>query len=137
MKPHASARSLVSDRGGSAAVEFALVGPVFFILLFGILQLGWAFHCASSVQYALERASRTVMLDESANEDDVREVMTNFLDNVASTDFEIALSDSTINGVEFVRLQSTYNHVVDIPFVPTLTLQFSSVQIAQRPDDEE
>ena len=36
------ARSL--DEKGTAAIEFALVGPLFFLLVIGSFNLAWAFH---------------------------------------------------------------------------------------------
>lgn len=134
MNPRASADRLADDTGGSAAVEFAIVAPLFFMLLFGIIQLGWAYHCASSVQYALEHASRAVMLDADTDADDVREAMAAFLQDVARDDFDLTLEDVEINGTDFARMTATYDHEVDVPLLTPFTLHFSSVQIAPRPE---
>ena len=38
------------NRGGSAAVDFALVAPVFFALLFGILESGLLFFADQTLE---------------------------------------------------------------------------------------
>ena len=104
------------------------------MLVFGIIQLGWALHCASSVQYALERASRIVILDPDADATDVRAAMNAFLDDTARDEFGLTMEDISINGAAFARMTSTYDHAVDIPFVPVFSLHFTSVQLEPRPD---
>jgi len=42
------------ERRGSAAIEFALVSPIFIILLFGVVELGFASRDAMRVQDAAE-----------------------------------------------------------------------------------
>lgn len=135
MKLRASARTFARHKRGSAAIEFAMMAPVLFTILFGTFQLGWAYHCAGSVQFALERASRTLMVDADADQTDVRAIMDGFLDNVANDAFEVSLDQVVINGVTFSRATSTYQHTVDIPFVPPFDLNFTAVQIVPRPED--
>lgn len=45
---------------GSAAIEFALVAPVFFLLLMGTIEAGIIFFAQSSLQNALNDAARLV-----------------------------------------------------------------------------
>jgi Flp pilus assembly protein TadG len=47
-----------SGSAGSAAVEFALVAPLLFLLLFAAVEFGRAWWAKSSLQYAAERAAR-------------------------------------------------------------------------------
>lgn len=49
---------LMADRGGAAALEFAIVAPVFFALLFGIVQLGILFQAQSGLRNSVEDAAR-------------------------------------------------------------------------------
>jgi Flp pilus assembly protein TadG len=51
-------RAFGSSNTGSAAVEFAFVAPLLFLLMFAIVEFGRAWWAKSSLQYAAERAAR-------------------------------------------------------------------------------
>ncbi|MEZ5811568.1 MAG: TadE/TadG family type IV pilus assembly protein [Rhizobiaceae bacterium] len=55
------------DRSGAAAVEFAIVGPIFMLILMGLLAFGIYFGAAHSVQQLAADAARTAVagLDEA------------------------------------------------------------------------
>lgn len=48
------------DARGSAAVEFALVAPLFLALVFSILEAGWYFFVRSAVEQAGANAARLI-----------------------------------------------------------------------------
>ena len=52
-------------RSGSAAVEFALVAPMFFALLFAIIETGLVFFASQSLETALQDSARTIMTGEA------------------------------------------------------------------------
>jgi hypothetical protein len=63
---------LFSNRGASA-VEFALIMPIFFLLLFGIVDFGWYFFNQHTIQYATREGTRLALVgatlkDEHGNE---------------------------------------------------------------------
>ena len=51
-------RAFGRSNTGSAAVEFAFVAPLLFLLMFAIVEFGRAWWAKSSLQYAAERAAR-------------------------------------------------------------------------------
>ena len=53
-------RRLCRDTAGAAALEFAIVAPVFFALLFSIFEAGYYFFVTSAVDQATARAARLV-----------------------------------------------------------------------------
>lgn len=55
-------------RDGSAAIEFALVGGLFFAALFGTFELAVVFTVDSLLQEATERAGRLVRTGQAASE---------------------------------------------------------------------
>ena len=134
MKLRGSDKSFARQEEGATAIEFAMAAPLVICLLFATFQFGWAYHCASSVQFALVRASRTLMVNADADQEDVRTTMQSFLEDVASDDFDVVLEPVTINGSEFSRVTSTYVHPVIIPFVPAFDLHFTAVQVVSRPE---
>ena len=55
MKRH---RAIVRDERGSAAVEFAIVGPIFLTLTIGMIYTCLLLFSMGSMQYAVEEAAR-------------------------------------------------------------------------------
>lgn len=53
-------RRWVEDKRGAAAVEFAIVAPLFLALLFSILEAGYFFFVSSAVDQATARAARLI-----------------------------------------------------------------------------
>lgn len=52
--------AFLRDNAGQAAVELALVSTPFFLLLFGIVELGLIFLVSSSLENATAQAARTI-----------------------------------------------------------------------------
>src|SRR5262250_260112 len=49
------------SRRGSAALEFALVAPVFFVLLFGIIETGIMFFASQVLETITQNSARRIM----------------------------------------------------------------------------
>lgn len=54
------------DETGAAAVEFALVAPVLFMLLFGIIEFGNVYNVQIQVTSAAREAARTMAVENNA-----------------------------------------------------------------------
>jgi Flp pilus assembly protein TadG len=121
-------RRLPGDRSGAAAIEFALVFPVLVTLLIGLLQLGWALHCASSVRWALETSARTLLLNPGATAGDLKTAMVAKLSNVAdSSNLSVTLTTQTAaGGAKVLHAASTYAYVLQVPLLPGWTLTFNA-----------
>ncbi len=48
---------------GAALVEFAIIVPIFFLLVFGIIEFGWAFFQQLDVRHGAREASRLVAVN--------------------------------------------------------------------------
>ena len=48
-----------SDRRGSHLIEFALVTPLFLILVFGVVEFGWFFTRQLAVTHSAREAARS------------------------------------------------------------------------------
>lgn len=53
------------DIAGSAAVEFACTAPLLILLLFGIVETGRVLWTKNSLQYAVERATRCGVVNQT------------------------------------------------------------------------
>ena len=55
------------DRRGGAAIEFAILAPVLFGILFGIVEVGRMFYVRHALEYATEQAARYYMLNPTTD----------------------------------------------------------------------
>ncbi|SJZ65603.1 TadE/TadG family type IV pilus assembly protein [Consotaella salsifontis] len=55
------------DRGGAAALEFALVAPIFFALVFSIFEAGWLMTQSMMLDQAVEGTVRLLRLGKLGN----------------------------------------------------------------------
>ena len=62
--PGATAR-LIEDSRGATAVEFAIIAPVFFLLLFGAIEGGQMLWTQNALQYAVEQAGRCAIFNKA------------------------------------------------------------------------
>ena len=54
-------RRLVNCRRGTTAIEFAFIAPIFFALLFAILETGLVFFNQQAIQTAATQSARLIM----------------------------------------------------------------------------
>jgi Flp pilus assembly protein TadG len=75
----AFARTLRRSQSGAAVVEFGLLAPLFFMMLFGVLQTGIYLQNYNAVQSVTSDAARHVMIeyqkDNPLAEDQIRSVL--------------------------------------------------------------
>lgn len=53
------------DRKGQTLIEFALVAPLLFVLLFAIVDLGWMFYVNLTMQHAVREGTRYAVTGRS------------------------------------------------------------------------
>ena len=70
----------IRNERGSVAVEFGLIAPIFFLLLFGIIDFGRAFYTVHDLAAAVREGARyaAVLDDPAGRADEVRTVVKNF-----------------------------------------------------------
>lgn len=61
--------SLALDQRGSTIVEFALIAPVFFLLLLGLFDVGHTLYMKGVVEGALQKAARDSTLETNTTEE--------------------------------------------------------------------
>ena len=59
---------LHQDQRGAAAVEFAIVATLFFMLVFGIIDFGFAFHSWNNAVNSAREGARTAAVDSSVSD---------------------------------------------------------------------
>ena len=97
------------NRRGSAAVEFALVAPLFFGLLFAIIELAMVFFASQVLETATQDSARVIMTGQAQNASFTQAQFKNLVCSRLTVMFDC------VNGVS-----------IDVQSYP----QFSSVNIA-------
>lgn len=125
------ARGWLGDRSGATAAEFALVLPLFTVMVLGIFEFGWTQHCLSSMRYAMENATRDLMLDPKLTEAQLESRVRAQLEGVADPKVEITLSVATGPAGKIATLTGVYVREIGIPMLPKFPLTHSvSVETA-------
>ncbi len=121
----ARGRSLVrrwsSHSGGATVIEMAILAPVFLTALVGVLQLGWAFHCAATMRWALETSARALLISPTTTESQLRSAVADRVE-AASGVRTVTVALVRDNGV--ARATAVYRHPLDLPLVPRVNLRF-------------
>jgi Flp pilus assembly protein TadG len=109
-----------NDTTATTAVEFALVGTTLILLLLSVVELGRFFFTWSSLQYAMEQATRYALVNEDAPISDVESYaisqMPPVLVNVNNLSIDIAYTN--VSDVDFIELTGTYNYNMLSPVLP-------------------
>ena len=64
-----SLRALRRDCRGVTAIEFALVAPTFFLVLYAMVELGWALLCYNQLGHAVYEAARYAIVHGADSSD--------------------------------------------------------------------
>jgi hypothetical protein len=116
-------RRLLAHRGGHAAVELALVSPVLFMFLLGIMETGRALWVQNALAYAVSEAARCASNDTSVCGSTTQ--TQSFASSRSGYTFDSGVFTASLQGCGN-QVSATYPMTLSIPYVPvsvTLTAQ--------------
>lgn len=131
--PTRLARRFGSDRRGAGAAEFALVLPVFTLMVMAGLQFGWAQHSAGSVNYALEEASRALLLNPSLDEAALRAMVLAELDPGTAAKVSVSVVREAAGVGEVARLTGVYVQQIGLPTLAALPFNYTRTVVTPLP----
>ena len=105
-------RSYRKKRSGAAAVEFAVVAPVFLLLVFGMIEYGRMVMVQQVITNASREGARVGVLDGSSNQD-VLDVVNQYLNSGSISGATITVTPTNPEDAEF---GDPVTVSVDIPF---------------------
>lgn len=122
---------MVRRRGpesGAAALETALVLPVFMTLVIGIFNLGWAFYCGAEVRHAAERATRLIIYNPATTEAEIQSAVLDDIHAADADDVTVSLATEAVGeaGGQVARISWSYGYRVEAPLIRPITLDFGS-----------
>lgn len=116
---------LLKARAGTTAVEFALIAPALFTILFGALEFGRLLWTQAALHYAVEEAARCASVTPTVCGTSAQ--ITSYAANAVTplTIASTAFTSTTPSCGHQVSASFNYQFVVTglFPFTPTLTAQ--------------
>ena len=111
-------RRLKRDVAGVTAIEFAVVAPVLFILVFGIIQTGLLIFTKQQLHYAVESAVRSVMINPAMAESEVRVHILNKMSTINDSDLVVIAPIGTtfLNSIEMRNIIAEYDFNFFVPY---------------------
>jgi Flp pilus assembly protein TadG len=127
---------IIRSSRGQGVVEFAMVSPVLFLLLFGIMEGGWLLFHNHQVSNAAREGARyavvngemsgTVATSESIRDEVIQRVSVSNLDSMT---LELSLLDGGMQPESRIRVDVEYSHQTLTGFIfngATIDLSSSS-----------
>lgn len=132
-------RLLSQDRAGSAVIEFALLAPLFFAMMFGVLQVGVYLQNYNAVQSLASDGARYVMVeyqkDNKLTDEQIRRVLLGEAINspymLDSSRLEIIVDrtgTSRVTGATEISL--SFSYTLD-SFIPSVQLPGSTIRYSR------
>ena len=99
-------------RRGSSAVEFAMVAPIFLVLVFGILEFGRLVMVQQIVTNAAREGARAAVLDGATNQE-VQDAVSEYLEASSVSSETVTVSPDPLNSAASGDPVSV---TIDLPF---------------------
>ncbi len=114
------------SKAGASALEFAILLPVFVMLLLGTVQLGLLFYQAGTVQHALEETARDVMVAQEMTPSQVESAIRGRLEKFTSVDVLVTYSVQAVGDASVAHVNATFTLDLFIPFVPAFSVPMAA-----------
>ncbi len=139
MRTRAKEKSRTDQRRGTAAVEFALVAPLFILLVFGIIEFGRMLMVQQVLTNATREGARRAIV-EGTTQSEVLTVVNNYLSNSSVSDAAVTVNPSALENAGFadpvvISVSVQFDSVSWLPspwFLKDTTLSASSTMQAER-----
>ena len=112
------------DEKGVAAIEFAFIGPILFILILGVADLGRYFWIGHEVDHAIEAVLRDAAVKKNMSESDVTSLLRARLGNVSQFTISTTYTGSTADTPRLLTIN------ISSSFKPLGFLSFLTLPIA-------
>lgn len=104
------------DTRGAIVVEFAILAPIFLIIVIGMIDFSRLFWIKSTMQFAVEQTARYAMVNADAATADLEAYAEARGATVNGVTYSAATSSS--GGINFRTITATYTFSFMLPIVP-------------------
>lgn len=126
-------RRFSGENRGATAIEFMMVCPLLLILMFGMTGLGQALFSVASIQWAVERSVRALMIDGSLTQTDLEQRVRDSLRDITDIELQIHYTEDDSHGIPLVRVYTDVSYLVDVPLVPEFSIVYRVDTYVPRP----
>ena len=119
---------ITKDTNGTAAIEFAIILPLFLSFMLGVIEVAQAVYSQGVMRYAIQEVSRTIMVDSSLSASQVETAVTDKLDGLNAADI-LSVTATLVDNLdmtETLTLEVSYKYDFEVPLVTTIPLTFDS-----------
>jgi len=112
---------LARDQSGVAAVEFAIIAPIFIGLLLGIVDIGRYMWTLNTMQYAIDRSVRAAVVQKITDQTEIKTLVKDSATGITICDACVTVTDgaSTLS----IAADMTYSFLFPISsFVDSTTI---------------
>ena len=100
---------LFKNTEGGAAVEFALVVPAMLLVMTGIMEAGQGYMIRKDLQYALDEAARYVMINPTADSEDIEAHVASRVSSISADDIVVNVEDVVVNDNAYKNIHLAYS----------------------------
>jgi len=126
-------RRLHADRSGTSAIEFAIVMPVFIMLLIAAIAFGQAFYAIGSVQWAMERTARDLMIDAELGNAEFETRLRTLASSLTPLEYELSFTDTMYGEVRVTEVRADLRYRIAIPLIDPIWINYPVTVQAPRP----
>jgi Flp pilus assembly protein TadG len=119
-------RSYRRDEAGTAAVEFAILGPVFLGLLFAMFAFGWGINGVMIVRFELERCARAYLVDPTLTQGQLSSMLANQVSALGIDNVAVSLTVDTVSGYKTAHAKASYDFDIPVPLVGTYPISYQT-----------
>jgi Flp pilus assembly protein TadG len=119
-------RTAWRDASGAAALEFAIVGNAFLLLLFGTAYVAIMLWHEANLDWAVESGARVAVLNSAATQSDVSTAVNGYLASVGMGNATVAYTTSTSGGVTVGQITATKTEAFTVPFLSTYNITYNA-----------
>lgn len=120
-------QSFAGDRRGAAAIEFAIVAPVLFAMLFGVFEIGRLMYEQSKAAAAASAGARAAAIYGADDDDSIEAAIEARYSAADINKLDITISDETFGAQAFRRIDVVY----DFDFLIHFSDAWSGVTITE------
>lgn len=107
-------------------MEFALIAPVFLILVMGTIELSRAMWIKATMQFAAEETSRYAIVNTSASSATLQTYATNVMTTYGVDTTGVSVVASSTSTTVTITITFTFSSIVPLLSIPDITLNAMS-----------
>lgn len=119
-------KSARPDISGSAAIEFAVVGPVFLAVVFTVYAIGKIYLDTQTLQTAVESAGRMMALSSQVTQTQLQTAVQSGLGNIGNPTVTVTYATVTINGVSVGHLSASMTRRYTLPLIKSYNMTYTA-----------